>query len=258
MKVTVCELHDESEWLEGDWAALVAHVRAESSELVLLPEFPFCTWFPTTAHFTPAAWDAAVHIHEEWLARLGELAPATVLGTRPATRNGRRLNEVFVWDRAGGYRAAHWKVYVPNVDGAWEASWYERGKERSKPVKVGPALVGFQICSELWAMDWAQAYGQEGAHIIITPRATEIYSLDKFLAGGRVSALVSGAFSLSSNRRSARAGIANFGGQGWIVGPNGDVLGLTSAERPLVTVDIDLEDADRAKQTYPRDMLNLV
>ena len=46
--------------------------------------------------------------------------------------------------------------------------------------------------------------------------------------------------------------MANLGGQGWVAGPDGQVLGLTSRERRCVTVEIDLREAERAKQTYPR------
>jgi len=92
-------------------------------------------------------------------------------------------------------------------------------------------------------------------HLIVSPRATETASLDMFLAGARVAALVSGCFVLSSNRVGNTPGEATFGGQGWVVGPDGDVLALTSAEHPFVTVAIDLGAADQAKSTYPRDVL---
>lgn len=257
MKVTVCELHEERDAFEIDWARLVAHVREESSELVLLPEIPFCPWFPATPDFDLAVWEAAVSAHDEWLDRLKELAPASVLGTRPVDREGHRLNEGFVWDQNCGYRAAHVKYYVPDVDGAWEASWFEQGDDDfdPDPIEVGRSVVGFQICSELWALEWARAYGRKGVHLIVTPRATEKFSLEKFLALGRVAATVSGTFSMSSNRVSQDGGLVDFGGQGWIVGPDGEVLGLTSTERPCVTVDIDLVHAEQAKSTYPRDIL---
>lgn len=51
-----------------------------------------------------------------------ELAPAIVAGTRPVTRDGRRLNEGFVWTEDGGYVAAHSKYYVPDEEGYWEAT----------------------------------------------------------------------------------------------------------------------------------------
>jgi N-carbamoylputrescine amidase len=50
-------------------------------------------------------------------------------------------------------------------------------------------------------------------------------------------------------------GVTEFGGQGWVVGPNGQVLASTSREQPFVTVEIDLSEARLAKQTYPRYVL---
>ena len=44
-----------------------------------------------------------------------------------------------------------------------------------------------------------------------------------------------------------------FGGTGWIIEPEaGDIMGLTSEESPILTIDIDLSAAEKAKQTYPR------
>ena len=45
-----------------------------------------------------------------------------------------------------------------------------------------------------------------------------------------------------------------FGGEGWVIDPDGKVLGVTSEAEPFLTVDIELEDAVRAKGTYPRDV----
>jgi hypothetical protein len=42
---------------------------------------------------------------------------------------------------------------------------------------------------------------------------------------------------------------------GWIVGPDGEVLGLASRERPFITATINLREAECAKQTYPRYVL---
>ena len=255
MKVTVCELNEDRTLFNRDWEWLAEHVRTEGSDLVLLPEFPFSEWFPVTPDYSDKTWTQAVLAHDAWIQRLGELAPAAVLSSRPVNHAARRLDEGFVWDRQLGYRPAHLKHYVPDVDGWWEASWFQPAEADFSPGDVGTALVGFQICTEIWAMGRAQSYGKRGVHLIVTPRATETASLDKFLAGGRVAALVSGGFVLSSNRVGNTAGKATFGGQGWVIGPDGDVLALTSAEHPFVTVAIDLAAADRAKSTYPRDVL---
>jgi hypothetical protein len=44
-----------------------------------------------------------------------------------------------------------------------------------------------------------------------------------------------------------------WGGAGWIIEPEeGQVLGLTSADEPFLTLGIDLKVAETAKKTYPR------
>jgi len=252
MRVTVCELNDAPDAFARDWEQLVDHVKSESSQLVLLPEMAFSPWFAAAREFTPAVWEQAVAAHDAWLARLTELAPAIVLGSRPVNQPGRRLNQGFVWEQIGGYRAAHLKYYLPDEDGFWEATWYDRGDGAFSPIGCGAAQVGFQICTDLWFMERARAYGKAGAHLIVTPRATPLSTVSKWLVGGRAAAVISGVFSLSSNRAGAGAQAMMFGGQGWIIGPDGEALGLTSRECPFVTLDIDLNEAERAKATYPR------
>jgi predicted amidohydrolase len=252
MKVTVCELNDNSKEFSRDWEALVEHARAQSSQLVLLPEMPFYPWFAINPNFDEQVWQAAIAAHDAWLTRLSELAPAVVISTRPVVRHNRRLNEGFIWEAHSGYRLAHHKVYLPNEEGFWEASWYSRGEGSFTALGCGAARLGFEICTELWSMECGQLYGKAGAHLILTPRATEKATVDKWLVGGRATAVVSGAYSLSSNRTGSAGHTLTFGGQGWVVSPDGDVLGLTSPAQPFLTVEIDLQVAEQAKLTYPR------
>jgi N-carbamoylputrescine amidase len=253
VKVTVCQLEAEPTRFPGEWARLIAHVRQQRSDLLLLPEMPFHPWFCTAVPPDFALWRAAVAAHEAWMVRLHELPKTTVLASRPVDLGGRRLNQGFVWDVAHGSRAAHAKRYLPDEAGFWEASWYDRGEAEFTPVDCGPARVGFLICTELWFTEHARAYGRAGAHLVATPRATPDSTLDKWLAGGRVAAVVAGAYSLSSNHAGpSLGGAVTLGGQGWIVGPDGDVLALTSRDQPFVTVEIDLAAAEQAKRTYPR------
>lgn len=251
LKVTVCELRDDPAGLAEGWEQLKAHVRAEAGDVVLLPEMPFTAWFARSLPFDPQVWQAAVAAHDEWQARLAELAPAVVLGARPVQYGAQRLNEGFLWSAAEGYRAAHHKYYLPDEAGYWEASWYERGDGSFSPVTAGGVSIGFLICTELWFLERARAYGRQGIHLLVNPRTTGWESVDKWLAGGRAAAVVSGAYTLSSNRLSP-PGEKEFGGQGYIVDPDGGVLGVTSRERPFVTVEIDTLQAEAAKKTYPR------
>jgi len=251
VRVTVCELRDDLRGFAEDWAALVMHVQAESSELVLLPEMPFCPWFALTPEFSATIWQNAVEAHARWLTRLPELGVATVIGTRPVTRNGLRLNEGFMWQAAHGYQVVHDKYYLPEDEGFWEASWYQRGAEQFELSEAAGIRFGLVICTELWFLQRARSYGLAGAHFIATPRATGKPTTDKWLAGGRVQAVVSGAYSLSSNHVSEDPNV-DLGGQGWVIDPDGQVLAVTSRQQPFATVEIDIARAEAAKQTYPR------
>ena len=67
-----------------------------------------------------------------------------------------------------------------------------------------------------------------------------------------MAAVMSGCFVASANRRSYDS--AAFAGRSWLVSPEGEILGETSADMPFLTVEIDLEEATRAKSTYPRNL----
>ena len=255
MKVTVCQLSNDPDGLAAGWQALVAHVQTAGSDLVLLPEMPFYPWPFWRQSFDPAVWQEAVAAHDRWQARLPELAPAAVAGSRPVNDEDGRYNEGFLWENntdQPAYRATHRKVYLPDEDGFWEASWYDRDDGPFLPAMAAAARVGFLICTELWFMDRARAYGQAGVHLLLTPRATERRTVEKWLTGGRAAAVISGAYSLSSNRVDHQGRPADLGGQGWVVDPDGEVLAITTEEQPFVTVDVDLARADHAKETYPR------
>jgi N-carbamoylputrescine amidase len=257
MKVTVCELSNDPQQLNQDWQALVTHVQTHGSDLVLLPEMTFHPWVAWTDQLDPAVWQAAVDAHDRWMPRLAELAPATVVGTRPINQGKKRLNEGYIWDQTLGYRAAHHKYYLPDEDGFWEASWYQRGEGDFDLIECGQAKTGFLICTELWFNAHARAYAKGGIHLLVCPRATPLGTAAKWVAGARTAAVVSGAYCLSSNFCGDTGQGLPWAGTGWIIEPEaGQVLGLTSPKQPLLTLDIDLRVADAAKRTYPRYVLD--
>jgi predicted amidohydrolase len=247
MKVTVCELHDDRTAFADGWQRLLAHVRAKQSELVLLPEMPFCKWFAGSRTLGADVWEAAVRAHDEWERRLRELAPAVIAASRPVDFGNERYNEGFLWDAEHGSRSVHAKAFLASEEGGWDATWYTSATPEFTPLLLGSTGVGFIFCTELWASGEARLYGQEGVYLLLTPRATAAAAFDKWLARGRAVAILAGAYGLSSNRLDESGA---FGGQGWIIDPAGEVLAITSREYPLVTMDLDLRIADRAKTSF--------
>jgi len=60
MKVTVCQLSNDPDIFARDWERLVAHVAAERSDLVLLPEMPFSPWFACSPQYDSKIWKSTV------------------------------------------------------------------------------------------------------------------------------------------------------------------------------------------------------
>jgi N-carbamoylputrescine amidase len=253
MKVTVCELPNEPAALENAWKQLVHHVQTNESEFVLLPEMPFFRWLGHTRNVDASQWGQAVKAHEAWLTRLADLAPAIVASTRPVVLDGKRQNAGYIWEPGQTAQTVHTKYYLPDEPGFWEASWYERGSGDFSLANTPKGKVGFLICTEIWFNTHAREYGKQGMQLLVCPRATPKPTAPKWVAGGQVAAVVSGAFCLSSNWGGTTPEGGDYAGVGWIIEPGeGKVLGLTSPERPFLTLEIDLAEADRAKSTYPR------
>jgi N-carbamoylputrescine amidase len=242
---------DDPAHFERQWEKLCTHVKNDSSDLVLLPEMPFYYWFASSAKFDSKTWGRAVKEHQKWRKRLSELGAPVVLGTAPVERMGKRANEGFVWTKKGGVRGVHLKEYLPLEPGFYEANWYGRGGKPFVPFEVPGWKAGMMICTDMWSMADARKYGKEGVGLIVVPRATPLRSVDKWIAGGKVAAVVAGAYCASSNRGGWQ-GDLQFAGKGWIMSPDGEVLGMTSKSKPFVTVSIDRAKAIHAKTTYPR------
>ena len=110
-----------------------------------------------------------------------------------------------------------------------------------------------------------EAARREGAwadlvrHLVASP--TDIVVLPEMPTGGHrrwrmaacLVAIMSGCFVASANRRSYDS--EAFAGRSWLISPEGEILAETGADSPFLTVEIDLAEANRAKRTYPRNLM---
>lgn len=254
--VTCCELRDQAADMASDWESLKHHCQQQETELLLLPEMPFYPWLATAREYDPDLWKRSVEQHETWISRLAELQVPIVLGTRPIIESGKNFNEGFVWTESLGYQPVHRKCFLPDEEFFWEAKWYQRGDGQFELFQVDGINIGFLICTEMWFLEHARAYGRNDAHILVCPRATGLASADKWLAGGRAAATCSGAFCLSSNRGGNGPEGFQWGSNAWIIHPEeADVLAVSSGDEPFVSQTVQLADAVQAKSTYPRYVL---
>ena len=249
MRVTVTQLPDDLD--ETTWSSLARHVSTNATDLLLVGELCFSPWLAIQRDANDEEWSASVAGHDRWISRLGELGVETIAGSRPIVDTGVPHNEAYVWTADAGAQPDHRKYYLPDEPGFWEATWYRRGDGEFTTVSVAGGTAGFLLCTEMWFTEHARAYARAGADLLLVPRATPGNTSDRWLAGGRTAAVMSGAFCLSSNR-SGSSGAVPWGALGWIIDPEGSVLATTSDSEPFVTVDIDLAVATAAKSTYPR------
>lgn len=251
-RVTVCQLPDQPAAFAKQSEKLLEHTRRERTDVLLLPEMPAFPWLAHRPKFEQTRWDAAVEAHDRFVEALGPFAPASVLSARPITAGKRRYDQAFVWSKKEGYRAAHEKAFLPNEPGFYEARWFEANSLTFKPIDVSGLSVGFQICTEVMFNEWSRRYGKQGVHLIACPRTSG--NADRWEIALRMAAVASGSYAASSNRCLPRGepSVATFGGEGWIVGPEGEVLAKTSNSRPFATAAIDTAKAEKAKKSYPR------
>jgi predicted amidohydrolase len=249
MRVTVCELPHEPKAMALAWGALCEHTMRHASELVLLPECAGIDPLWQDEGFDAERWTMAQSISDEWLARLPELRAEYVVGTRPVTIGGWRLNQGYVWSAAGGVAPLRGKFFLPNESDSWEASWFDRGDPEFPAFRAGALTFGLNICTELWAVESYAPYAARGVQAILAPRATSRTTTRKWMAAGVVAAVRSAAFCVSSNRVDP-TGMC--GGVGWIISPDGDIIASTTPDAPFATVSIDLAASVAARETYPR------
>ena len=252
MRITVCELPHETGALAAAWGDLCRHTSRHRSELVLLPEFAMVEPVWEADVFDADRWDAALSQSDRWLARLPELHAAHVVGTRPATIDGRPFNQGYLWSAAGGFAPLRRKLYLPSEPGGWEARWFDRGDPAFPAFQAGTLSFGLNICTELWALETYAAYAANDVQVILSPRATAAATTAKWLSVGVVGAVRSGAFSVSSNRVDPTGAC---GGVGWIIAPDGQVLAITTPDAPFATLDIDLTVPALARLGYPCSVL---
>jgi len=252
MKVTVCELSDNENAFQQDWEALKTHLYQNNSDLLLLPEMPFCRWIAFELPVRESLKVEAVEKHEQWLTKLDELGVDKVVYSKPVIANGRYHNTAFIWQKGIGHQPIHAKQYFPEEEHFWEASWYDADKEGFSLCEIEGMKIGVLLCTEVWFTQHARTYGEEGIDLLLCPRATGESSVSQWVRCGQTLSVISGAYCLSSNRTGVGAHNFMWGGKGWVAQPmDGELLGTTNSNEKFVTVAINLDKTKEAKKEYP-------
>ncbi len=257
MKVTVCELSNDRDQFSEDWKELQDYLVRNKTDLLLLPEMPFHIWFPYQKEVSKEIQKRSVEQHQLWIKEVEKLEAKYIIYSTPEIVGAKFYNTAFVFQKENGHRKIHTKAFFPEEPHFWEESWFDREDHVSfDAVQLDELKIGVLMCTELWFTEKARHYGKQNVDVLLCPRATGKFSIEQWLICGRASAIISGAYCLSSNR-SGYSDHFEWGGTGWIIEPmTGNILESTNQQRKFVTHFIDLNKTAEAKKEYPLNVNN--
>ncbi|MDH3270048.1 MAG: carbon-nitrogen hydrolase family protein [Gemmatimonadota bacterium] len=224
--------------------------RNDGAELVVLPELPLNGWAPHSK--TPRDEDAEPpdgprqRVMADAARRAGVALVGGAIVRDP--RTGARHNTALVYHPDGACVARYRKVHLPEEEGYWETSHYERGDEAPPVVDGLPLRVGLQICSDVNRPHGFQLLAARHAEVVCAPRATPPETYDRWRLVLRANAITSGCWVVSANRPRPEHG-ASIGGPSVVISPSGDVIAETTD--PLHTVTLDRSSVISARAEYP-------
>ena len=249
MKISVCQLPDNLSPEHPAWLDLVRRIECDRPAIAVLNEMPLGPWMASEATFENDSAAASVAAHESALQALQKLS-AAVIGSRPIRGKHKLANEAFLL-ADGVYRPIHHKHYFPQEAGFFEETWFAPERPGFDVAEYCGVRIGVLLCTELMFTEWARHYRRQGAHVIVSPRASSA-SMRHWHAAAQMAAIVSGCYVLSSNRVSDGADSRpHFDGRGFVYSPTGELLGETSAARPFLCTNIELALVADAQRNYP-------
>jgi N-carbamoylputrescine amidase len=249
MKIAICQLPDGLAHDSMAWMRFVRRVERAQPDVTLLNELPFGPWTAREAQFDEHLAARSIDAHMAALPALCEL-PGASISSRPIRVKDRLANEGFLLC-AGKYRAVHQKQYFPHEDGFFESAWFTASRAGFEAFEYAGLRFGMLQCTELMFNEWARHYRRRGVHVIVVPRASGT-STEAWHTAGRMAAIVSGCYVLSSNRVSPHPDDEPlFGGAGFAYSPTGELLQETSDGLPFAVVRIDRHLVERTQQGYP-------
>ena len=122
-------------------------------------------------------------------------------GTRAVAEGTRRWNETFLWTPERGLVRGRAKALLPQQEGGWEETWFDRGSQDAVPVRDGALCFSELVCTELMVSTAARRLGRSGVQVIAAPRATGAHP--RWEVAARMNAIAAGAYVATANRRGA-------------------------------------------------------
>jgi len=232
------------------WQEIEVGVALSRPDLLITNELPFGPWIAEAEVFDSTRADRCIQAHADGLEALQSLGVPTIITSRPVWSGDKLANEAIAIEH-GIVRPVHRKHYLPAEKGWNETVWYERSITGFLPtVLLSELAVGTMLCTDLMFNEHARRYGRSGTHLIAVPRATGT-NLQNWLTAGKMAAIVSGCYVVSSNRVGSASGGAVFGGGGYAFDPTGALISVTDSANPIRVVDVQPAKAAEQHLNYP-------
>ena len=250
-RVAVGEVAPELSVGSQAWTDLIGELERLQPDLFVLNELPFGRWLAARPDYDRDAWRASVAAHEKGLAAVHELGVPTVLGSRAVDLDGRRCNQGFIWRHAAGLEAMHTKQHLPRSPGYWETSWTEPGQAAVSDCPRRSVAGRHADLHRHHVQRTRPAVRTDGVDLIVVPRATPPLVSHQFEVALQMTAIVSGCYVASSDRRGIDSAGEAFAGRGCIINPIGQTVAATSFFSRVAVHDIDTDFVRGQQQRYP-------
>lgn len=248
----------------------IREAAARGADLVMLQELHNSLYFCQTED--PALFDLAETIPGPTTARLGVLASelgVVIVGSLFERRApGLYHNTAVVLDRDGRLAGIYRKMHIPDDPGYYEKFYFTPGDLGFQPIDTTLGRLGVMVCWDQWYPEAARLMALAGAEILLFPTAigwdpsddaeVQRRQSDAWLGVQRGHAIANALPVAACNRvgfesdPSAATRGAQFWGQSFVCGPQGEMMARASEQDPeILVVRIDTSETERVRRLWP-------
>jgi omega-amidase len=240
MQVSYDDAEANFERVRG-WTAEAAR---RGSDLALFPELWYSGYDLEKWQRYAAPLGAGIFARLSALARENHIALG---GSVLELKDGHPYNTFALFDAAGECRAVYRKLHLFGPLG--EDRWLRAGDSFSLwEGEWGP--VGLSICYDLRFPEVTRRYALQGARLWLLPAQWPTRRIRHWQALLRARAIENQMFVAAVNGVGP-SGREQFGGLSAVIEPWGEAVAEAGASEVLLTVEIDLDQADEARQRFP-------
>ncbi|PLY04139.1 MAG: acyltransferase [Desulfuromonas sp.] len=248
----------------------IRRAAKDNAELIILQELHATTYF--CQQETPENFDLAEPIPGATSKRLaalaGELGVVLVTSLFEKRAAGLYHNTAVVFDRDGSEAGRYRKMHIPDDPGYYEKFYFTPGDLGFTPIETSLGKLGVLVCWDQWYPEAARLMALAGAELLIYPtaigwdprddEAEKARQLDAWLTVQRGHAVANGLPVITVNRTgheedpSGTSRGAEFWGNSFVAGPQGEILYRAEANRELhKVIAIDMERCEEVRRIWP-------